>query len=76
MTERKSRAKATEQIVTVRVRTSFDQFRKGQRFQGITYDDLVRGWVAAGLMEVEESRGASEAGPGVAESDDAGSPQE
>jgi hypothetical protein len=59
--------KTTTPTARLRVRTSFDGFRRGEEHEG-PLEGPVLGWVALGLMEVIEG-GEDPAGPGSAESD-------
>ncbi|MZE53818.1 hypothetical protein GTY86_35555 [Streptomyces sp. SID5770] len=59
--------KKTTGKARLRVRTSFDGFRLGEKIES-TLDGPVAAWVDLGLMEVIEG-GETPAGPGGAEPD-------
>jgi len=70
--------KDTPRVARVRVRTSFDQLRRGQEHE-VAVDAYVEGLLAAGLVEIVEWKGAedgeAEAGPGGAEPAADGEPE-
>lgn len=66
--------KKTTGKATLRVRTSFDGFRRGEEIEA-TVDGPVAAWVDLGLMEVIKG-GEAEAGPSSAEQDVPGDEQE
>ena len=59
--------KTTVTKARLRVRTSFDGFRRGEEIDA-TLDGPVAAWVKLGLMEVIEG-GETQAGPSSAEQD-------
>jgi hypothetical protein len=66
--------KKTTGKARLRVRTSFDGFRRGEEIES-TLDGPVAAWVDLGLMEVIEG-GEDPAGPSSVESDVQGDEQE
>ena len=66
--------KTTPTKARLRVRTSFDGFRRGEEIES-TLDGPVAAWVELGLMEVIEG-GKDPAGPGSVEQDVSGDESE
>lgn len=66
--------KKTTGKATLRVRTSFDGFRRGEEIEA-TVDGPVAAWVDLGLMEVIEG-GTDSVGPGSVEQDVSGDESE
>lgn len=66
--------KKTTGKATLRVRTSFDGFRRGEEIEA-TVDGPVAAWVDLGLMEVIEG-GTDPVGPGSVEQDVSGDESE